>query len=200
MPASASLLITRQGEVEELNLFKRLIYSCSKTKIGVYMQIRNITLKDTDEFITFQLRLDEETEYMMYEPGERNPQRDRTEALIRGAMDGDNFLMVIEDKDKLWGYISAERGGLNRIRHTAYIVTGICTSYRNQGIGTKFFNELDKWAEQNKISRLELTVMCHNETAVGLYEKKGFRKEGIKKNSMLVNGSYVDEYYMAKLL
>ncbi|WP_033166376.1 GNAT family N-acetyltransferase [Clostridium sp. KNHs205] len=164
------------------------------------MQIRNITLKDTDEFIAFQLRLDEETEYMMYEPGERKPQRDRTEALIRGAMDGDNFLMVIEDKDKLWGYISAERGGLNRIRHTAYIVTGICTGYRNQGIGTKFFNELDKWAEQNKISRLELTVMCHNETAVGLYEKKGFRKEGIKKNSMLVNGSYVDEYYMAKLL
>ncbi|MNC75722.1 putative acetyltransferase YhhY [compost metagenome] len=79
-------------------------------------------------------------------------------------------------------------------------MTGICTGYRNKGIGTKFFNELDKWAEQNKISRLELTVMCHNETAVGLYEKKGFRKEGIKKNSMLVNGSYVDEYYMAKLL
>lgn len=164
------------------------------------MEIRNISLKDTDEFIDLQLRLDEETEYMMFEPGERKPQREGTEAFIRGSATGDNFLMVIEDKDKLWGYISAQRGSCNRIRHTAYIVTGICTGYQNQGIGTKFFNELDKWAMQNKISRLELTVMSHNEAAVGLYEKKGFQKEGIKKNSMLVHGNYVDEYYMAKLL
>jgi len=28
----------------------------------------------------------------------------------------------------------------------------------------------------------------------------GFEKEGIKKDSLLVNGEYVDEYYMAKLL
>ncbi|WOO36956.1 GNAT family N-acetyltransferase [Anaerocolumna sp. AGMB13020] len=164
------------------------------------MEIRDIKLKDTDEFISMQLRLDEETEYMMYEPGERKPQRERTEAFIRETLDNDDFLMVIEDQDKLWGYISALKGRCNRIRHTAYIVTGICTDYRNQGIGTIFFLALDKWAEQNKLSRLELTVMCHNETAVRLYEKRGFQKEGIKKNSMLVNGSYVDEYYMAKLL
>lgn len=42
--------------------------------------------------------------------------------------------------------------------------------------------------------------MCHNEAALHLYEKNGFQREGIKKNSMVVNGQFVDEYYMAKLL
>ena len=33
-----------------------------------------------------------------------------------------------------------------------------------------------------------------------LYEKNGFVVEGIKRDAMFVDGNYVDEYYMAKLL
>ena len=40
--------------------------------------------------------------------------------------------------------------------------------------------------------------MCHNIVAKHLYEKNGFVMEGIKKNSMFVEGKYVDEFYMAK--
>jgi len=41
--------------------------------------------------------------------------------------------------------------------------------------------------------------MCPNTIARHLYEKNGFIIEGVKKNAMLVNKEYVDEYYMAKL-
>jgi len=57
-----------------------------------------------------------------------------------------------------------------------------------------------EWAQGNNIKRLELTVMKHNQAGIALYKKHGFEIEGIKKSSMLVNGSYVDEYYMAKIL
>jgi RimJ/RimL family protein N-acetyltransferase len=33
-----------------------------------------------------------------------------------------------------------------------------------------------------------------------LYQKMGFQVEGIKKDSLLVDGVYVDEYYMGKIL
>jgi RimJ/RimL family protein N-acetyltransferase len=169
------------------------------------MQIREITGRDmecslADKFIEMQLRLDEETEFMMYEPGERKPNRENTEKFLREAAEGEDLLLVAEDKDRLWGFLSARRGGLNRIHHSAYIVTGICKDYRNKGIGTAFFGELDKWAAAGGIKRLELTVMCHNEAALHLYEKSGFQREGIKKNSMVVNGQFADEFYMAKLL
>jgi len=41
--------------------------------------------------------------------------------------------------------------------------------------------------------------MCPNVVAKHLYEKNRFEIEGIKKRSMLVDGEYVDEFYMAKL-
>ena len=53
---------------------------------------------------------------------------------------------------------------------------------------------------QRGLHRLELTVMVHNTAAVGLYHKLGFGIEGTRKDSLLVNGAYVDEYAMAKLL
>lgn len=163
------------------------------------MQIRNANRKDAGSFIDMQLLLDRETDFMMYEPGERIPDKGGTESLLESAAEGNDLLLVVEDKDRLWGYLLAQRGSLNRIRHSAYIVTGICKDYRGHGIGTAFFRELDKWAMANQIKRLELTVMCTNEAAIRLYEKSGFVKEGIKKNSMLVNGQLTDEYYMAKL-
>ena len=62
-----------------------------------------------------------------------------------------------------------------------------------------FFCELVLWANENNISRLELTVMCPNSMAKQLYEKNGFEVEGTKRNSIFMNGKYIDEYYMSKI-
>jgi RimJ/RimL family protein N-acetyltransferase len=43
-------------------------------------------------------------------------------------------------------------------------------------------------------------VQTHNRTARALYEKMGFVVEGTRKDALRVEGSYVDGYYMAKLL
>ncbi len=104
------------------------------------------------------------------------------------------------DDDKIVGYIRAERGKYRRVFHTAYIVVGILRDYSGKGIGTRLFENLDKWAGENGVRRLELTVECHNHAARHLYEKSGFKIEGIRAGSMLVDGNFVDEYYMAKIL
>ena len=60
-------------------------------------------------------------------------------------------------------------------------------------------SELDKWARENNLTRLELTVVSSNIVAKHLYEKNGFKIEKKKKNAMIIDDKYVDEYYMAKL-
>ena len=148
-------------------------------------------------------RLDTETDYMMYEPDERKEKTSVQELasdIEANVIQGFDFLQVAEENGKMVGYIRAERGKFKRNFHTAYIVTGILTEYRGQGIGTAFSQHLDLWAEANHITRLELTVECRNHTAKGLYEKNGFVIEGVRKKSMLVAGTFVDEYYMAKIL
>lgn len=164
------------------------------------MVIREIKISDADAFWQMQFELDKETKYMMYEPNERTKNLNLINSLIQKAVEGNNLLLVAENDKNIIGFLSAQRGVPNRIKHTAYIVVGIRKAFQGKGIGTEFFKELDLWARQKNITRLELTVMCNNIMAKHLYEKNGFVIEGIKKNSMFVDGEYVDEFYMAKLL
>lgn len=163
------------------------------------MQYKKLAKPDAESFWEMMNQLDHETKYMLYEPGERTKNIARIESLIENSVEGDDFLLVAEEDNKIVGYISAQKGGLNRIAHSAYIVVGILQNYRGKGIGTEFFKQLDDWAEEKKITRLELTVICENEVAKHLYEKSGFEIEGIKRKSVLVDGIYLDEFYMAKI-
>lgn len=164
------------------------------------MVIREIKLSDAAAFWQMQFELDKETNYMMYEPNERTKDLSLINSLIQNSLDGNDLLLVAEEEKAIIGYLSAQRGVHNRIKHTAYIVTGIRKAFQGKGIGSELFKRLDLWAMKNAITRLELTVMCPNEMAKHLYEKNGFVIEGIKKNSMIVNGEYIDEFYMAKLI
>lgn len=163
------------------------------------MEYRKLSVDEAEQFWHLMNQLDHETRYMLYEPGERPKDLPQMESLIRDSVEGDDFLLVAEADQRLVGYISAQKGRLNRIAHSAYIVVGILADYRGKGIGTEFFKRLNDWAEEKKVTRLELTVICENEAAKRLYTKSGFQIEGIKRNSVCVDGKYLDEYYMARI-
>lgn len=163
---------------------------------------RKLLLQEAEDFWNMMNELDNETKFMLYEPGEREKNKNipLLTKTIERSITGDDFLTVAECNGKMAGYIWAQKGSLSRILHTAYIVVGVLENYRGKGIGTEFFKRLDQWAEEKQVTRLELTVMCPNTFAKRLYEKSGFAVEGIRKNSMHVDGEFVDEYYMAKVL
>lgn len=163
------------------------------------MEIRKIQIEDADSYLDMLLNLDNETKFMMFEPDERSTDINITKNIIEKTIHSDNLILVATDKENIIGFISVQRGGPKRIKHTGYIVIGIREQYRGKGIGSKLFSELDMWAIENKITRLELSVICSNSIAKHLYEKNGFEVEGIKKNAMIIDGKYVDEFYMAKI-
>lgn len=163
------------------------------------MEVRKIEMKDANNYLNMLLNLDNETKFMMFEPGERSTDINIAKDIIEKSIGGDNLLLVALDDENIVGFISAQRGVPRRIRHTAYIVVGILEKFRGRGIGSRFFSELDIWAKENNITRLELSVICSNFIAKHLYEKNGFEVEGIKRNTMIIDGEYVDEFSMAKL-
>ncbi|MDH7605187.1 MAG: GNAT family protein [Melioribacter sp.] len=165
------------------------------------MVIRKITTNDAEKFLKLCNELDKETQFMLLEPEERKTTVEEQINQIANIISRNNkIIFVAEYNNQLIGYISAEGGDYKRNKHSVYIAMGILQAYTGQGIGTMLLKELEKWAYQNKIHRLELTVMVHNKAGLALYKKIGFEIEGTKKHSLLINGSYVDEYYMAKLL
>lgn len=167
------------------------------------MVIRPAQAEDAEPFFSMMCFLDGETPFMMYEPDERGKTTDAAglRERIDAAVSMGDLLLIAEESDKsIVGYIWAERGRMKRILHTAYIVVGIRKAYQHQGIGTRFFRDLDTWARKNGVLRLELTVECANTPARRLYEKNGFVVEGKRMKSMKLGDELVDEFYMAKLL
>lgn len=98
------------------------------------------------------------------------------------------------------GYVQATGGRYRRNRVTAEVVIGVVAAASGQGVGTALLRELDRWAQSAGLRRLELTVMAHNRAARRLYQHSGFTEEGRRRECLLVDGSAVDEVYMAKLV
>lgn len=163
--------------------------------------IREIEIEDASSFLQLSKQLDEETKFMLYEPGERKTTAEQQEKMIHRFIENEyaTIFVAVED-ERIVGFILVNGNNIQRKRHVATIVIGILQEYNGRGIGTRVFKEVEKWAKLHDVWRLELTVMAHNTRAQALYKKAGFEKEGVKKAALIIDGKCIDEYEMAKLL
>ncbi|WP_053959352.1 GNAT family N-acetyltransferase [Sulfobacillus thermosulfidooxidans] len=165
--------------------------------------IRLIDKKDAGKFMDLQNALDQETRYMLMEPGELSDSVVEWEKRILPFIDQpQNVFWVVENTDgALVGFLRARGHTPRRLAHSALIVIGIRQAYWGQGIGTQLFQKVEAWAKERGIHRLELEVMVSNRRALGLYHKMGFVVEGLRRHAIrYADGQFVDEYMMAKLL
>lgn len=165
------------------------------------MHIREIKVSDAETFSHLTANVEASSPFMLWESGERmvdqNEQRQRIESMNKSE---NSTILVAENDHELIGYLVAIGGSARRSKHCVYIVIGIVSDYRGQGIGRKLFEKMEKWAREKNIHRLELTVVADNIAGVSLYKKMGFEIEGTKRHSLCINGKFFDEYYMSKLL
>lgn len=165
------------------------------------MIIREIKSSDAEKFVNLIQQVEGSSEYMLWEAGERNIRPEQQLKMIESIEGNENSTIFVAEKDnELVGYLMAIGGNARRRKHSAYIVIGIIEDYRGQGVGRKLFKELEQWATNHNIQRLELTVVTRNEAGLALYKKIGFKIEGTKKQSLFIDGEFVDEFYMSKLL
>ncbi|MDM8521586.1 GNAT family N-acetyltransferase [Anaerolineales bacterium HSG6] len=165
------------------------------------MEIREIRTSDTQAFLNLRQLLDRETHFMMLEPGERKTNLAEQQQEIEQILATPNqTILVAEVEGGVVGYIRAMGGAYNRNRHCASVVVGVLQVFTGLGLGKRLFIHLDEWAQTHGIQRLELTVMVDNHAASAVYHRMGFEIEGFRRQALLVDGRYVDEYYMAKIL
>ena len=163
--------------------------------------IRELQIRDAARFIELNRQIDSETKNMLLEPKERTTTLDQQESIINSFENRDNRVIFIAEKDlELVGFSVANGGEFVRNRQTASVVIGVRRSCWGMGVGGSLLNAIRQWAVNNSIHRLELTVRTDNSRAVSLYKSIGFVVEGRRVNSLYVDGTYVDEFYMAMLV
>ena len=76
----------------------------------------------------------------------------------------------------------------------------VAQAWQHQGIGTRLMHALcehaDQWAQ---LLRIELTVFSDNHGAIALYQRFGFRHEGLHVGYAMRHGVFADVVSMARL-
>lgn len=164
--------------------------------------IRQACAEDAEAYLQLVCTLDRETKFMMFEPDERTTTVYAMRKRIQAFLDSDNQRIFLAENEvgDLVGVLGAQGGDYRRNHDTVHIFIGILQAYTGLGIGPRLFQAVEAWARTWNARRLELTVMCHNERGIHLYEKMGFKIEGRLRDALKVDGCYIDEYMMGKIL
>ena len=168
---------------------------------GEGVHIREATPDDAVALLALKRTLDRETKFMLLEPDERTTtEAEVVDQLRRVTARANSVILVADAAGHLVGYVEAIGGGVRRNQHAAHVVIGVRKASAGRGLGRRLLAGLEQWARANGLSRLELTVMTHNDRAIRLYSKMGYVVEGTRHAALLVDDHLVDELWMAKLL
>ena len=87
------------------------------------MLVRTAKEDDAERVLEILLRLDEQTRFMMYEPGERSTSVGRQAEILRTLLDSGNstFLLAEEDGPPV-GFFEAKGCAFRRNRHLTHLV------------------------------------------------------------------------------
>jgi L-phenylalanine/L-methionine N-acetyltransferase len=129
-----------------------------------------------------------------------------TEAMWRARLerfdqpDATDVLFIAEINGHLVGSAGLHPAPQLRRRHCAHLGISVDPAAQRQGVGTALMQTIcdhaDRWAQ---LLRLELTVFVDNEPAIRLYERFGFRREGVMRAFAMRDGRYADVLAMARL-
>jgi RimJ/RimL family protein N-acetyltransferase len=160
-------------------------------------------IREDDALTYLQLRteLDRQSRFLLLEPGERTTTEETMKEYIRQILQRSNQMVFLAKREgTIVGFLSAMGGTVQRNKRTATIVVGILEAYTGKGIGKSLFWHMEQWAKERGIHRLDLGCMAHNARAYHLYRSLGFIEEGRKKAVYFVDGVYMDEIIMGKIL
>ena len=118
----------------------------------------------------------------------------------------------LADSDGAYNLVAVVNGGVvgmlsvhtfpnrPRRRHAGAIGISVHDEWQGKGVGTALMRAgldlADNWLN---LTRLELEVYTDNESAIRLYERFGFEREGTLRQHAFRDGRYVDSYVMARL-
>lgn len=110
------------------------------------------------------------------------------------------FLVALYN-DKIVGDAHIYKFPNPRRKSTSDIAIYLHQDFHNVGLGTAMLTKLIELAKKEGLHRIGLTVIADNKPAIHLYQKLGFKIEGVMKDAYLgEDGKYHDEIVIGLIL
>lgn len=128
------------------------------------------------------------------------PPLEATTAFVAANLRGGVPQLVARRGDQVVGWCDIVPHWQPAWSHCGSVGMGLLSAFRGQGLGSRLLAGCLALAGQRGLTRIELDVRVDNAAGIRLYERLGFRREGVKARGMRVDGRYVDTLAMALLL
>ena len=115
----------------------------------------------------------------------RNIQNSERDFMIGGFING-NLASV--------GNVSSS--SKKRLKHKADLGISVLKKYWDIGIGSQMMEYLISLCRTNNFRKIDLIVCENNKRAIKLYEKYGFKKEGLLSRDALIDGVFYNSFHM----
>ncbi len=160
--------------------------------------IRRLNRKHLDAYIAIRLealRNHPEAYGTSAESFAARPPEEVDEFLSRRAVFG-----VMTAADTLAGIVVYDRDAGERASHRGWLLqVYVRPELRGTGAALALLEAAAEHA-RSEVIQLHLMVGTHNQPAIRLYERAGFKIYGTEPRSLCVNGRYIDEHLMVRFL
>lgn len=111
---------------------------------------------------------------------------------------GNCVFLVARDRGVIVGFLTAQGGQLDRMRHAAKIEIMVARDARDRGVGKALMAAVIAWARDSRhVRKLGLNVFATNERAIALYRAFGFVEEGRRvREYRMEDGTWRDDVLM----
>jgi len=109
-------------------------------------------------------------------------------------------VLVAELDGVIVGRLSIGRDSHPASEHVADVGLMVADGFRRRGIGRALMEKAEDWARGVGVRKIELHVFLHNEAALALYDRLGYRQVGVRQGHFRRAGGYVDAILMEKRL
>jgi RimJ/RimL family protein N-acetyltransferase len=109
--------------------------------------------------------------------------------------------LLARSEDRVAGHLQMSSMPYSRRKGVAELFIYVHQDFQNLGLGTRMMRKAIELAKERGFHRIGLTVVADNHRAIKVYEKVGFKKEGVARETFYGDDlRYHDEVEMGLLL
>ncbi|WP_028273638.1 GNAT family N-acetyltransferase [Atopococcus tabaci] len=169
---------------------------------SIELIIREAVPDDAAALLAFMDETARQTDFLFLETEERDISVEEEQEHLAELFDSaSNCLFVALDGGRMIGAASVHSSDEQKIHHIGDVGIVVHEEFWGMGLGTVLMEEIIAWSEETGIlKRLQLQVQERNTRARNLYEKVGFRLEGVMERGVFIDGEYLPVCLMSRLI
>ena len=171
-------------------------------KNGELLTIREAIEDDAQAIIKFIKAIGDESDNLTFSGSEFNNTLEEEKKILNDHSQKENCIFVIAFIDgEIAGQMNAQGSQKPRLRHACEFGISTRKQHWGKGVATEVLTYLLEWAHSNPmIRKVNLRANVSNKKAIALYERMGFKHEGVHKRDFFLHNEFQDAVSMGLMI